>query len=91
VAYLAGLCIHQLDGTMLYFITDWHIASLKRVVFFPTGAEIMAAESAADRGLALTPIVRQFASAPKSVLFEFNLDTRGTLDTMATLYEGRDF
>jgi hypothetical protein len=28
--YLAGLCIHQLDGAMLYFITDWHSASLKR-------------------------------------------------------------
>jgi hypothetical protein len=67
--YLAGLCIHQLDGTMLYFMTDWHSASLKRVAFFSTGAEILAAAKAADRGLALTVIVRQFASAPKNVLF----------------------
>jgi hypothetical protein len=44
--YLAGLCIHQLDGTMLYFITDWHNASLKRVAFSSTGAEILAAANA---------------------------------------------
>jgi hypothetical protein len=56
--YLAGLCIHQLDGTMLYFITDWHSASLKRVAFSSTGAEILAAANTADRGLALTAIVR---------------------------------
>jgi hypothetical protein len=89
--YLAGLCIHQLDGAMLYFITDWHSASLKRVAFSFTGAEILAAANAADRGLALTAIVRQFASAPKDVLFELTLDSRGTLDTMATFHEGRDF
>jgi hypothetical protein len=41
--YLAGLCIHQLDGTMLYFITEWHSASLKRVAFSSTDAEILAA------------------------------------------------
>jgi hypothetical protein len=67
--YLAGLCIRQLDGTVLYFVTDWHSASLKRVTFSSTGAEILAAANAADRGLALTAIVRQFASAPKDVLF----------------------
>jgi hypothetical protein len=89
--YFAGLCIHQLDGTMLYFITDWHSASLKRVSFSSTSAEIVAAANAADRGLALTAIVRQFASAPKNVLFELTLNSRGTLDTMATLHEGRDF
>jgi hypothetical protein len=62
--YLAGLCIHQLDGTMLYFITDWHSESLKRVAFSSTDAEIVVAANAAGRGLALTAIVRQFASAP---------------------------
>jgi hypothetical protein len=66
IGYLAGLCVHQLDGTMLYFITDWHSASLKRVAFSFTGAEILAAANAADRGLALTTIVRQFSSAPKN-------------------------
>jgi hypothetical protein len=76
---------------MIYFITDWHSASLKSVTFFSTGAEILAAANAADCGLALTTIVRQFASAPKKVLFELTLDSRGTLDTMATLHEGRDF
>jgi hypothetical protein len=89
--YLAGLCIHQLDGKMLYFITDWHSASLKRVASSSTDAEVLTAAKAADRGLALTAIVRQFASAPKNVLFELTLDSRGTLDTMATLHEGRDF
>jgi hypothetical protein len=89
--YLAGLCIHQLDGTILYFITDWHSASLKRVAFSSTGAEILAAANAADRGLALTAIVRQFSSAPKNVLFELTLDSRGTFVTMASLHEGRDF
>jgi hypothetical protein len=89
--YLASLCIHQLDRTMLYFITDWHSASLERVAFSSTGAEILATANAADRGLALTAIVRQFASAPKDVLFELTLDSRGTLDTMATLHEARDF
>jgi hypothetical protein len=89
--YLAGLCIHQLDGTMLYFIPDWHSTSLKRVAFSSTGAEILVAANAAYRDLALTAIVRQFASAPKDVLFELTLDSRGTLDTMATLHEGRDF
>jgi hypothetical protein len=89
--YFAGLCIHQLDGTMLYFITDWHSASLKRFAFSSTSAEIVAAANAADRGLVLTAIVRQFASAPKNVLFELTLNSRGTLDTMATLHEGRDF
>jgi hypothetical protein len=84
--YLAGLCIHQLDGAMLYFITDWHSASLKRLVFSSTSAGILAAANAADRGLALTAIVRQFASAPKNVLFELTLDSRGALDTMATLH-----
>jgi hypothetical protein len=68
--YLAGLCIHQLDGTMRYFITDWHSPSLKRVAFSSPGAEILAAANAADRGLALTAIVRQFSSAPKDVLFD---------------------
>jgi hypothetical protein len=63
--YLAGLCIHQLDGTMLYFITDWHSPSLKRVAFSSTCAEILVAANAADRGLALTAIVRKFASTPK--------------------------
>jgi hypothetical protein len=76
---------------MLYFITDCHRASLKRVAFFSTGAEILAAANASDRGLALTAIGRQFASAPKNALFELTLDSRGTLDTMATLHEGRDF
>jgi hypothetical protein len=76
---------------MLYFITDWHSASLKRVAFSSTGAEILAAANAAVRGLALTAIVRQFASAPKDVLFELTLDSRGTLATMATLHEGRNF
>jgi hypothetical protein len=47
--YLAGLCIHQLDGTMLYFITDWHSASLKRVAFSSTGAEILAAANSRPR------------------------------------------
>jgi hypothetical protein len=89
--YLAGLFTHQLDGTMPYFITDWHSASLKRVSFSSTGAEILLAANAADRGLALTAIVRQFASAPKNVLFELTLDFRGILDTMATLHEGGDF
>jgi hypothetical protein len=89
--YLAGLCIHQLDRTMLYFIIDWHSASLKRVSFSSTGAEILAAAYAADRGLALTANVRQFASAPKDVLFELTLDSRRTLDTMATFHVGRDF
>jgi hypothetical protein len=55
--YLAGLCIYQLDGTMLYFITDWHIESLKRVSFSSTGAEILAAANAAGHGLALTAIL----------------------------------
>jgi hypothetical protein len=63
--YLAGPCIHQLDETMRYFTTDWHSASLKRIAFSSTGAEILAAANAADRGLALTAIVRQFSSAPK--------------------------
>jgi hypothetical protein len=76
---------------MLYYITDWHSASLKRVAFSSTGAEIFAAPNAADRVLALTAIVRQFPSAPKDVLFELTLDSRGTLDTIATLHEGRDF
>jgi hypothetical protein len=76
---------------MLYFITDWHSASLKRVAFSSTGAVILAAANAADRGLDLIAIARQFASAPNDVLFEFTLDSRGTLDTMATFYEGRDF
>jgi hypothetical protein len=88
---ISGLCIHQLDGTMLYFVTDWHSASLKRVAFSSTGAENLATAIAADRGLALTAIVRQFASAPKDVLFELTLDSRGTLDTMATLHDERDF
>jgi hypothetical protein len=89
--YLAGLCIHQLDGTMLYFITDWHSASLKRVAFSSIDAEILAAANAADRGLTFTVIARQFDSAPKNVLFVMTLDCRGTLDTMATLHEGIDF
>jgi hypothetical protein len=76
---------------MLYFITDWHSASLKRVDFSSSGAEILAAANAADRGLALTGIVRQFASTPENVLFELTLDSRGTLDTMATLHERRGF
>jgi hypothetical protein len=76
---------------MLYFITDWHSASLKRIAFSSTVAEILAAANAADRCLALTAIVRQFASAPKDVLFELTLDPRGTLDKMATLHEGREF
>jgi hypothetical protein len=76
---------------MLYFITDWHSASLKRVAFSTTRAEILASANAAVRGLALTAIVRQFASAPKDVLFELTLDSRGTLDIIATLHEGRDF
>jgi hypothetical protein len=65
--YLAGLSIHQLDGTLLYFFTDWRNASLKVVAFSSTGADIMAAANAADRGLALTAIVRQFASTPYNV------------------------
>jgi hypothetical protein len=89
--YLAGLCIHQLDGTMLYFNPDWHSASLKRGAFSSIGAEILAAANAADRGLALAAIVRQFASAPKNVLFELTLDSHGTLDTMANLHEEGDF
>jgi hypothetical protein len=89
--YLAGLCIHQLDGTMLYFTTDWHSESLKRVAFSYTGAEISATANAADRGFAPDAIVRQFASAPKNVPFELTLDSRGTLDTLAALHEGRDF
>jgi hypothetical protein len=64
--YIAVLCIHQLDGTKLYFITDWHSASLKRVAFSCTGAEILAASNAADRSLAFTAIVRQVASASKT-------------------------
>jgi hypothetical protein len=76
---------------MLYFITDWHSASLKRIAFSSTGADILAAANAADRGLALTAIVRQFASAPKHVQFELTLDSHGTLDTMPTLHERRDF
>jgi hypothetical protein len=75
---------------MLYFITDWHSESLKRVAFSSTDAKILAAANAADRGLALTAI-GNFASAPKNVLFELTLDSRGTLDTMATLHEGGDF
>jgi hypothetical protein len=63
---------------MLCFITDWHSASLKLVAFSSTGAEILAAANVADRGLAITAIVRQFASAPKVVLFELTLDSRGT-------------
>jgi hypothetical protein len=55
--FLAGLCIYQVDGTMLYFITDWHSASLKRVAFSSADTEILAATNAADRGLALTAIV----------------------------------
>jgi hypothetical protein len=89
--YLAGLCIHQLDETILYFITDWHSASLNGIAFSSTGAEILAAASAADRGLALTGIVRQFASTPENILFELTLESRGTLDTMETLHEARDF
>jgi hypothetical protein len=89
--FLAGLCIHQLDETMLLFITDCHSASLKRVALSSTCAEILAAASAADRGLALTSIVRQFASSPKKIIFELTLDSRGALDTMSTLHEGRDF
>jgi hypothetical protein len=76
---------------MLYFITDWHSASLKRVNFSSAGAEILAAANAADHGLALTAVVRQFATAPKKILFELTLDSRGTLETMANLHEGRDF
>jgi hypothetical protein len=76
---------------MLYFITDWHNPTLKRVAFSSTGAEILEYANAADRGLALTAIVGQFASAPKQVLFDLTLDSRGTLDTIATLNEGRDF
>jgi hypothetical protein len=45
---------------MLYFITDCLSASLKRIAFSCTGAEFLAASNAADRGLALTTIVRQF-------------------------------
>jgi hypothetical protein len=90
--YLAGLCIHLFDGAMLFFITYWHNAGLKCVAFSSTGAEILAAANAADRGLAFTAIVQQFASSPKeNALFELTLDSRGTLDTMATLHEGRDF
>jgi hypothetical protein len=89
--YLSGLYIIQLDGTMLYLITEWHSESLKRVAFSSAGAEIMAAANAADQGLSLTAIVRQFASAPKNVLFELTLDSRGALDILATLHEGRDF
>jgi hypothetical protein len=85
---VSSLAAHN---TILYFITDWHSASLKRVAFSSTGAEIMAAVNAADRGLALTAIVRQFASTPKNVLFELTLDSRGTLNTMETLHEGRNF
>jgi hypothetical protein len=88
--YLAGLSIHQLGGTMLYVNADWHSASLKRFAFSSTGAEILADANAADRGLALIAIVRQFASAPKHVLSELTLDS-GTLDTMASLHERRDF
>jgi hypothetical protein len=89
--YLAGLCMHQLDETMLYFITDLHSASLKRVEISSTGAEILAAANAADRGLDLTAIVCQFASAPKTRPVELTLVSRVTLDTTATLHEGRDF
>jgi hypothetical protein len=75
---------------MLYVNADWHSASLKRFAFSSTGAEILADANAADRGLALIAIVRQFASAPKHVLSELTLDS-GTLDTMASLHERRDF
>jgi hypothetical protein len=71
---------------MLYFIIDWHSASLKRVAFYSTVHEILAAANAEDHGLAFTAIVRQFASASKNVLFELTLDSGGTLDTMATLH-----
>jgi hypothetical protein len=54
--YLAELCIQQLDGTALYFISDLDSPSLSRVVFSSTGAEILAAANAADRGLTLTAI-----------------------------------
>jgi hypothetical protein len=86
--YRAGLCIHQLDGTILFVITDWHSASLKPVTFSLTGAEILAPANAAELGLALIAIVHQFASTPEKVLFKLTLDTRATLDTMATLHEG---
>jgi hypothetical protein len=61
---------------MIYFITDWHSASLKRFAFSSSGAELLAVVNAADRGLALTAIVRQFASAQKNVLFELTLNSR---------------
>jgi hypothetical protein len=66
-------------------------AFIKRVAFSSTGAEIRAAANTSGHGLACTAIVRQFASAPKNVLFELTLDSRGTRDTMATLNEGREF
>jgi hypothetical protein len=77
--YLAGLCIHQFDETILYLCIDWHSASLKSVAFSFTGAEILTSANAADRCLALTAIARQFASTPKKVFFQLTLDSRGTL------------
>jgi hypothetical protein len=50
---------------MLYCITHWPSESLKRVASFSIGAEILAAANAADCGIVLIAIVRQFASEPK--------------------------
>jgi hypothetical protein len=85
--YLAGLFIQQLDGTMLYLITDWHSESQKRLAFSSIDAGILAAANAEGR-LALTAIVRHFASTPEYVLFELTLDSPGTFHTMATLHMG---
>jgi hypothetical protein len=89
--YVSGLCVEEIGGLVLYLVTDWHIASLKLVAFSSTGAEILAAANAADRGFALSEILREFAHEPESLLFELTVDSRGTLDTMATLHEGKDF
>jgi hypothetical protein len=76
---------------MLYFIPDWYSASLKRVAFSSRESKILSAASAVDVDLALTAIVRYFASTPEKVQCELTLDSRGTLDTMAFFHEGRDF
>jgi hypothetical protein len=88
--YLAGLSIYQLDGTMLYFTTDWHSARLKRIALSSTGAEILQLQRQ-QIAVTLSPPSLVNLLQRQKISFELTLDSRGTPDTMATLHEEKDF
>jgi Reverse transcriptase (RNA-dependent DNA polymerase) len=89
--YLAGLRIELHSGKVIWHLVDWHSSKLQRVAFSSTGAEILAAATAADRRLALKENYREFARNPSSILYEITVDRKGLVNTMSTLHDGKDY